>query len=82
MERDSQAAHGNSAMLKERLFQVSDPFQVSVCKKCGVMTAATTECQVCKGDQVSSCNFPYAAKLLTQELTAMGLKMSIRPDDK
>lgn len=82
MERDCMIAHGNSAILKERLFQVSDPFQISVCKKCGVMTTSTKECQVCKGDNVSSCNFPYASKLLHQELTALGLKMTIHPDDK
>jgi DNA-directed RNA polymerase beta subunit len=82
MERDCMIAHGNSAMLKERLFLVSDPFQISVCKKCGVLTSGPRECQVCKGDDVSSCNFPYASKLLHQELTAMGLKVTIRPDEK
>lgn len=82
MERDCMIAHGNSSMLKERLFLVSDPFQISVCKKCGVMTTGQKECQICKGDQVASCNFPYASKLLHQELTAMGLKVVIRPDEK
>lgn len=82
MERDCMIAHGNSAMLKERLFLVSDPFQISVCKKCGIMTTGTKECQICKGDQISSCNFPYASKLLHQELTAMGLKAVIRSDEK
>lgn len=82
MERDCQIAHGNSAMLKERLFLVSDPFKISVCDTCGVMTSTEKECQVCKGDKVSSCNFPYASKLLHQELTTMGLKVSIRPDQK
>ncbi len=82
MERDCMIAHGNSAMLKERLFLVSDPFQISVCRGCGVVTNKTDECQACKTNTVASCNFPYASKLLHQELTAMGLKMTIRPDDK
>jgi len=82
MERDCMIAHGNSAVLKERLFLVSDPFQISVCRTCGIMTTGTKECQVCKGDKVASCNFPYASKLLHQELTAMGLKLTIRPDEK
>jgi DNA-directed RNA polymerase II subunit RPB2 len=68
--------------LKERLFQVSDPFQITVCKKCGVMTSSVKECHVCKGNEVSNCNFPYASKLLHQELTAIGLKLTIRPDEK
>jgi DNA-directed RNA polymerase II subunit RPB2 len=82
MERDCQIAHGNSAILKERLFQVSDPFQISVCDKCGVVTTGKKECQVCKGDAVSSCNFPYASKLLHQELSAMCLKATIRIEEK
>jgi DNA-directed RNA polymerase II subunit RPB2 len=82
MERDCMIAHGNSAILKERLFLVSDPFQISVCKKCGVMTSNLKECQVCKGDGIISCNFPYASKLLHQELTSLGLKVTIRPDEK
>ena len=82
MEKDAGAVHGNSAMLKERLFEVSDPFQISVCNKCGVVVANPKDCQNCKGDKVSSCNIPYASKLLLQELSAMGIKTTIRPDDK
>ena len=81
MERDCMIAHGSARLLKERLFDVSDPFKVSVCKKCGVMTVGPKECQVCRGDQVVSCNLPYASKLLFTELQAMGLKMLIRPVD-
>ncbi len=82
MERDCIIAHGGSAFLKERLFHVSDPFQVSVCKKCGIATHSLTDCQSCKGDEVVSCNLPYASKLLTQELGALGLKILTKPDDK
>ncbi len=82
MERDCVIGHGASRFLKERLFDVSDPFKVSVCAKCGVMTSTTKECQVCHGNQVSAVNIPYASKLLQTELTAMGLKMLIRPSEK
>jgi len=73
--------HGASAFTKDRLFTVSDPFKVSVCKTCGIMTSTTTGCQMCKGDQVASVNFPYAAKLCAQEFSAMAIKMNITPNE-
>ena len=78
MERDCQIAHGNSNFLRERLFYVSDPFQISVCKNCGITTAGYTECQACKGNQIVKCNMPYASKLLLSETSALGLKTIIR----
>lgn len=80
MERDCMIAHGNSAILKERLFLVSDPFQLCVCDKCGIVTSKINECQNCKTDSISLCNIPYASKLLYQELTAMGIKINIKSD--
>jgi DNA-directed RNA polymerase beta subunit len=78
MERDCQIAHGNANFLRERLFYVSDPFQISVCKNCGITTAGYTECQACKGNQIVKCNMPYASKLLLSETSALGLKTIIR----
>jgi DNA-directed RNA polymerase II subunit RPB2 len=70
-------AHGAARFLKERLFDCSDPYQITVCNKCGMIT--TGECASCQQDKVTTVNFPYAAKLLCQELMAMGIKISILP---
>lgn len=72
-------AHGNSAVLHERLFLQSDPYQMIVCDQCGTITQSTTECNICNDDKVSKINFPYAAKLLVQQLQAMCLKVSVKP---
>ena len=84
MERDCIISHGASRILKERLFEVSDPFTIPVCRNCGVIVASkeNKECHVCKGDSVDMCNLPYASKLLFTELMAFGLKMQIKPVDK
>jgi DNA-directed RNA polymerase II subunit RPB2 len=79
MERDCMIAHGASRFLKERLFDCSDPYQIIVCDKCGMITASRDECLSCRQDKVTTCNMPYAAKLLLQELMAMGIKVEIKP---
>lgn len=79
MERDCMIAHGASRFLKERLFDCSDPYQIIVCDKCGMITSNQNECTVCEKDEVTTCNIPYAAKLLIQELQAMSIKVAINP---
>ena len=79
MERDCMIAHGASRFLKERLFDCSDPYQIIVCDHCGMITTNKNECTACKKDNVTTCNIPYAAKLLIQELMAMSIKVAINP---
>lgn len=79
MERDSQISHGCARFLKERLFDCSDAYQIPVCDLCGMITTTFTDCSSCKTDKVTICDLPYASKLLTQELMAMGIKISIEP---
>jgi len=79
MERDCMIAHGTSKFLQERLFDCSDPYRIIVCDKCGMVASSPNECLSCRTDRVSTCKYPYASKLLTQELLAMGIKVSIIP---
>lgn len=79
MERDCLIAYGTSMLIYERLMLSSDPFEVQVCQKCGLLgyynhKLKTSVCSTCKtGENVSNLKLPYACKLLFQELQSMNV---------
>ena len=78
MEKDCMIAHGCAQFLKERLYDLSDPFQISVCPDCCVVSNDNEICQLCHNDCVKLVEIPYACKLLFQLLEAMHIKNKIK----
>ena len=77
MERDCMLSHGTAMFTKERLMDVSDPFNTGFCKNCGVLAVVNKEaslydCGTCGVQtEFEMKTIPYAMKLWTQELEAM-----------
>lgn len=78
MEKDCMISHGVSRFLNERLFDLSDRFQILVCENCGNIPNNSKRCYQCDQDRISYVDMPYACKLLFQELMAMGIKINYR----
>ena len=78
METDAMISHGISYFLKERLFDLSDPYHITICSECGILINNLNECFNCGSDKNEVVNIPYAAKLLFQELEAMAIKIRIK----
>jgi DNA-directed RNA polymerase II subunit RPB2 len=73
--------HGASSFLKERLFDMSDPYTVNVCPNCGTMVNHRNNCMNCGEDKTQQVHMPYACKLLFQQLQAMNIKLSIKTSE-
>ena len=77
MERDCMISHGLSTFLKERMYDMSDPYTIVLCKNCKQMIANENKCHICNKYNVVTKTIPYACKLLFQELITLGIKMNI-----
>jgi len=72
-------SHGASRFTKERLYDVSDKYQVHICKKCGLIASYNNElhihlCRTCGNrSDFALVKIPYACKLMTQELITMNV---------
>jgi len=74
-------SHGVSRFLLERLYDMSDPFQMVVCTSCGMPPTTLDRCDACADKEHALCKvqIPYACKLLFQELNAMGIRTQVFP---
>lgn len=76
MEAAAWVGHGSSALVGERLLRGSDQFSVRICRTCGAF--ASDMCPRCGPEaNIERIETPYAFKLLTQELYAMGIDVGI-----
>lgn len=88
MERDCMIAHGMSRFLKERMMDLSDRFEMYICKNCNMTVVSNPEqniyyCKACQTKKYSNgeiyipniCKIilPYSMKLLQQELQSMSI---------
>ena len=89
MERDCLVSHGGSHTLQERYLYASDAYSTPMCKHCGVVAehaynrafgptiqGKDARCRLCGKTDVTDITVPYAYKLLTQELGAMGVAVN------
>ena len=83
MERDCGVAHGASAVLNERMMISSDAYDAPICSNCGLIGTVISDilgeyvCSTCQSSDIRVVQMPYAAKLLMQELMAMGVSPKI-----
>ena len=71
-------SHGVSRFLRERLFDVSDYFEIYTCV-CGNIPHSQQICNVCQSKDIVKVAIPFACKLLFQELKALGIQVLIHP---
>lgn len=81
MERDALISHGVSSFIQERLFFMSDFYQVNVCNNCGHFGKMNV-CILCDNKDLRIVNLPYACKLLFHDLLACNIRCKINSNDE
>jgi len=82
MEKDTVVCHGASAIVKERLFEQSDYYELPVCTTCGVIASIPKDddlivkrrvpCRLCHTDaNIHLLPLPFPVKMLIQECQSM-----------
>jgi DNA-directed RNA polymerase II subunit RPB2 len=72
-------SYGSFSFLKERIMECSDNYRIFVCKQCKVTCICNPEknlfsCKHCQNESnIVQVRIPYATKLLTQEISSMGI---------
>jgi len=80
-EKDCLISHGVSSFLQERLFYMSDFYQVNVCNACGSF-GKLKKCVMCNSDDLKLVCLPYASELLMHSIMACGIKCKISAQDE
>ncbi|WP_456472209.1 DNA-directed RNA polymerase subunit B [Methanocaldococcus sp.] len=94
MERDVLIGHGAAMLLKERLLDESDPYDICICSKCGDFAIYDFRrkmkyCPICgevespfRNKKIPQVRIPYAFKLLVDELKSMCISPKFKVRDK
>lgn len=83
MEKDCLLRHGTIKFSNERMMDLSDKYVMKMCNVCNgyYHVSKTAEgtyiCNKCKRIDISTVTIPYAAKLLAQELEAVGINVTM-----
>jgi len=86
MEKDACVSHGASRFTKERLYDVSDKYEVNICRKCGLVASYNDalhihHCKTCNNrTDFARVKLPYSCKLMMQELTTMNVSARFMTD--
>jgi len=88
MESAGLVETGASNLLRERMFVSADFYVTYVCKACGFFATLNNfhkeeanpfSCNFCQGNSVVRIEVPYSFKLLLNYLSAMNIKVKMRP---
>jgi len=86
MERDVLLSLSAPEVLKERTYDLSDPYATFVCDDCGLFCIGNMKkklflCKACGGKNISQVKLPYATKQLILQLYSINIAARIKTAD-